>query len=95
MGAFATFFSPQNSKPWICIGDFNEILDNSEKDGGKDGGNQRPASLMNDFRDALFDTGLQDIGVHGDWYTWVRRWSDVRERLDCSVCSLAWMSRLL
>lgn len=39
-----------NTRAWICMSDFNEILFNSEKKGG----NLRRASHMNEFRDWSF-----------------------------------------
>ncbi|KAK3212238.1 hypothetical protein Dsin_016944 [Dipteronia sinensis] len=39
------------SLPWVCVGDFNGIIDNLEKEGGT----QRPSSLVNNFRDAPDD----------------------------------------
>jgi hypothetical protein len=43
--------------PWVCAGDFNEILDNSEKVGGK----QRPNYLMENFRSTLEFCDLYEI----------------------------------
>ena len=47
------------SLPWICLGDFNEILSSDEK---KNGGNMRPMSLMVEFRHTLLHCGLVDMG---------------------------------
>ncbi|KAK3231578.1 hypothetical protein Dsin_003459 [Dipteronia sinensis] len=44
--------------PWVFTDDFNDILDDSEKLGGS----QRPRHLMENFRAALDDCDLQDIG---------------------------------
>lgn len=48
--------------PWLCAGDFNEILFNHEKEGGR----SRPQSCMDQFREALEICELQDLGFYGD-----------------------------
>ncbi|KAK3221989.1 hypothetical protein Dsin_009014 [Dipteronia sinensis] len=70
--------------PWVCAGDFNEILEDSEKVGG----NQRPRFLIENFRTALDDCSLQDIGFTGPSFTWCNKkeGSDmVLERVDRCV----------
>lgn len=49
--------TPTNG-PWLCAGDFNEILYNHEKEGGR----SRPQSCMDHFREALEACELQDLG---------------------------------
>jgi hypothetical protein len=75
--------------PWIVIGDFNEILDDSEKIGGL----QRPRWQIENFRAALDDCGLQDIGFSGPPFTWCNKRdgdSMIQERLDRCVCNFRW-----
>ncbi|GMI86526.1 hypothetical protein HRI_002321900 [Hibiscus trionum] len=75
--------------PWLVIGDFNELLLASEKSGGR----IRSDRQMNDFRTALQDCGLSDIGYRGPWFTWeCGRLSSnlIRERLDRGVASSGW-----
>lgn len=65
----------------MCFGDFNEILDCSKKLGGipKDG------CMLSAFREALDDSGLEDLGFVGPTYTWCnKREGDalIQERLD-------------
>ncbi|XP_074306517.1 uncharacterized protein LOC141641766 [Silene latifolia] len=50
--------------PWICIGDFNEVLYASEMLGG-----ERQQWQMNNFRDAVDECGLRDIPYEGYAYT--------------------------
>ena len=67
--------------PWICIGDFNEILHLWEKVGGS----LRPEWQMNNFRTTINRSKLRDLGYIGADYTWSRRMGTqgwVRERLD-------------
>jgi endonuclease/exonuclease/phosphatase family metal-dependent hydrolase len=73
-----------NNLPWLIVGDFNEILFSTEKEGG----NPRPQGCMDAFRDALMDCGLEDLGFSGDAFTWKR--GRIRERLDRGVANGAW-----
>ncbi|OMO99000.1 reverse transcriptase [Corchorus capsularis] len=79
-------------KTWFCFGDFNEILWQEEKDGGR----LRPERQLVDFRDALQDCELQDVGFHGHIFTWngvTRTGKLVKKRLDRGVASMDWLSR--
>ncbi|XP_051204973.1 uncharacterized protein [Lolium perenne] len=75
----------QNNMPWVVIGDFNEILFSTEKEGG----NSRPDHFMQAFRDALSDCNLHDLGFLGDPFTWHR--GRIRERLDRAVADHDWL----
>lgn len=55
--------------PWLCFGDFNEVLNLNEKSGGRD----RRASMVIDFREAIRDCGLMDLGSTGYPFTWSNR----------------------
>ncbi|GMI97858.1 hypothetical protein HRI_003455100 [Hibiscus trionum] len=77
--------------PWLVIGDFNEILYSSEKQGGL----LRNPRQMDLFRSALEDCALDDIGYLGSWFTWDkgrREQSNMRLRLDRGVANNAWWS---
>lgn len=52
--------------PWMVIGDFNKILFQFEKVGGK----QRSDVLMSNFRQTMEDCGLYDLGYQDDFFTW-------------------------
>lgn len=54
-----------SSLPWVCVGDFNEILLQSEKEGGP----ARPMGQIMAFREALADCSLLDLGYSGNPYT--------------------------
>ena len=54
--------------PWMCIGDFNEILSDSEKLGGA----LRPQTQMSEFRKVLEDCELTEISSVGGKFTWTR-----------------------
>ena len=81
--------SHRSNLPWVCMGDFNEIMYAIEKDGG----GVRPDGQMRIFRVAINRCRLRDIGYVGSNYTWSirlgrRGW--VRERLDRALVSTDW-----
>jgi hypothetical protein len=55
----------QDNLPWLCAGDFNEIIRLDEQVGG----NQRSAAQMERFRDCLANYGLADLGLSGYKFT--------------------------
>ena len=54
------------NKLWMMIGDFNKILFQHEKEGGRPG----EQCHMQAFSDALVDCNLFDMGYEGDMFTW-------------------------
>ena len=54
--------------PWLCAGDFNEILKAEEKLGGR----SRPTRQMEAFREVIDECGFKDLGYVGGKYTWYR-----------------------
>lgn len=75
--------------PWMCIGDFNEILESSETSSIS----IRPRSQMQAFQTTLGDCNLVDLGFYGPKFTWWngRHGADcTRERLDRAVANPAW-----
>ena len=78
-----------NPTPWICVGDFNEVVSLSEKWGG--GG--RSSRQMRDFQLALEDCDLVDLGYRGLKYTWSNcreGYEFTKERLDRGVANSEW-----
>lgn len=78
---------PHLNKPWCCIGDFNEILAQHEKDGRR----IQQTGRMENFRHFIKQSGLMDLDLNGCKYTWVsnpREGFVTREKLD-SVFELA------
>ena len=57
--------SSLSTLPWVCVGDFNEVLDEGEKLGGRD----KPRSQLESFRSTIDDCGLQDLGFFGPKFT--------------------------
>ena len=79
--------------PWVCMGDFNEILLSEEKHGGR----ARPHSQMQAFRDVLDTCGFLDLGFTGPEFTWNgnRHGYVIWERWDRGVANYDWMARFL
>ena len=59
--------SRPNSLPWLIIGDFNEIVCASEKEGGV----VRPIRQMARFKEAIDFCCLREVGFVGPQYTWL------------------------
>ncbi len=73
----------------MCFGNFNIVVDESEKFGGKCGSNFVP----NYLKELLFDLGAIHLGFAGVKYTWWnKRWgkSAIKEWLDHAISSLNW-----
>lgn len=75
--------------PWVCLGDFNEILHRWEKMGSRPADSYRLSS----FQEVLNDCSLLDLPSHCCAFTWSNnRDGDalVKERLDRAVCTADW-----
>nr|AAP53315.2 retrotransposon protein, putative, unclassified [Oryza sativa Japonica Group] len=76
--------------PWLMAGDFNEILFSHEKQCGR----MKAQSAMDEFRHALTDCGLDDLGFEGDAFTWRNHSHSqegyIREWLDRAVANPEW-----
>ncbi|XP_075663176.1 uncharacterized protein LOC142632701 [Castanea sativa] len=75
--------------PWLCLGNFNEILSSDEKKGG----NPKQVTAMLAFQHTLLQCGLVDLGFRGYRFTWrngQHRATFVEERLDRFVATLEW-----
>ena len=81
--------SIQSNLPWCCIGDFNDLLAQSEKKG-------RLRHSIQGFRDTVEYYGLQDLGMVGYPYTWEKSRGSinfVEEQLDRVLASQLWLSK--
>jgi len=83
------------SRPaWLCIGDFNEIVDQSEKVGGA----VRREIQLDRFRITLLDCNLGDLGYYGTRYTWSNKRDAgefIKERFDRTVATTSWSLQFL
>lgn len=77
------------SLPWLCGGNFHEILKTHEKSGGR----LRPYGQMEKFRNVFDECNLLDLGFVGNKFTWSKTYPNggmVWERLDRVVCTVEW-----
>jgi polyhydroxyalkanoate synthesis regulator phasin len=76
---------------WLCIGDFNEISNWSEKVGGV----LRNEAQMASFNSTLEGCRLQDMGFKGPKFTWRNGrepTSFIKERLDRALATEGWLT---
>ncbi|XP_042942824.1 uncharacterized protein LOC122277007 [Carya illinoinensis] len=79
-------FKPQEHDGWCIVRDFNEILVNDEKLGGR----ARPKGQMELFMEVFHEGNLYDLGWQGDKYTWSNLHGHetfTKERLDRVVAN--------
>lgn len=75
-----------SSLPWLCFGDFNEVLNLNEKLGGR----EKRVNMVNEFREAIRDCDLKDLGSIGYPFTWSnRRFGPhiIEEKFDRFLCN--------
>lgn len=80
----------QYDLPWLCVGDFNKILLDSEK---KIGAN-RKSHLIQNFINVINQCNLQDLGFEGYPFTWTNGREgeeNIQERLDRCLASEEWL----
>lgn len=76
--------------PWLLLGDFNQVLHNSEKRGGI----PTLAMRMQAFREVILAYDLIDLGFSGPRFTWTnmrKGLANVQERLDKALCNHGWL----
>ena len=78
--------------PWLCIGDFNAFPQSSEKLSKR----LALASQVEDFRAAMEECHLEDLGFKGYPYTWNNKWpgeANTRIWLDRAVATREWREK--
>ena len=76
--------------PWLCIGDLNYVLDQSEKLGGR----LVASSSHWPFKQFIDHFGLVDSRFVGNPFTWcnnIERAATIKERLYRGLASLSWI----
>ncbi|XP_074303811.1 uncharacterized protein LOC141638297 [Silene latifolia] len=79
----------QSALPWVCIGDFNEIIYSTEMKGGS-----RAQWQMNNFQSAVDDCRLRDVPWEGYTFTYDNGQAGEANRqcrLDRALCSETWL----
>lgn len=75
---------------WLIIGDYNEILFQTKKGGGK----PRSEHLMHEFRKAMEHCHLRDLRHRRFFFTWSNCYTDssfMKERLDRALADAEWI----
>ncbi|CAN1801891.1 hypothetical protein LINPERHAP1_LOCUS23152 [Linum perenne] len=73
------------SEPWLLVGDFNAMIEPSEKSGGARFNHVQ----AKEFRDCIHDCSLFDTGFTGAKFTWFR--GKLKERIDRALCNDYWL----
>ena len=75
--------------PWVCAGDFNEILRGHEKLGGS----PRREAEMDAFRDVVDEIDFVDLSFTGKKFTWKGKRGEamILERLDRAFATPSWL----
>lgn len=84
--------SGNSSLPWVCLGDFNDLLSPDEKFGKT----PHPEWLFRGFQEAVDSSDLYDLGKVGYPFTWFRGKNTslrVKERLDRALATRSWSRR--
>ncbi|XP_074290614.1 uncharacterized protein LOC141617329 [Silene latifolia] len=79
----------QTDLPWVCLGDYNEILFATEMKGGS-----RPQWQMNNFRAAVDDCGLRDVPWEGYNFSFDNGQAGEANRqsmIDRAMCTGEWL----
>lgn len=81
----------QRDSPWLLTGDFNDLLDNSEKVGGP----PRWEGSFLAFRNFVSKNGLWDLQFSGNSLSWrgTRYSHHIKSRLDRAMANLAWFEQ--
>jgi hypothetical protein len=86
------FLRAQLGVPWLCVGDFNEVLEANEHFGI----NGREQWQMDGFQEVVQDCGFMDLGFSGVPYTWDNRQEgsrNVKVRLDRGLGDQSFLDR--
>ena len=86
------FIKASSPLPWVCMGDFNEVLHRSEHDGVQ----ERSHAQIAGFREMVDVCGLYDLGFEGRNWTFEKKvagGSYCRVRLDRALATADWCTR--
>jgi endonuclease/exonuclease/phosphatase family metal-dependent hydrolase len=86
------FIKSSSHLPWVCVGDFNEVIHQSEHDGVQ----VRSYAQIAGFREMADVCGLFDLGYEGRSWTFEKRaagGSYCRVRLDRTLATAEWCTR--
>ncbi|KAK2658385.1 hypothetical protein Ddye_004918 [Dipteronia dyeriana] len=92
-GIFLRCLRDIDDLPWVCGGDFNEILSMNEKLGGS----EKRCTGMFQFRKVVDDCDLFDLGFTGLCLAWNNKRdgkANIQERLDRFLANNLWREKL-
>lgn len=81
--------SRNRTQPWLAVGDFNDIVSNREKVGGR----PKEQRKIDGFNRLLDDLALGDVGFKGNMFTWSNNRGGterIAERLDRALANEEW-----
>lgn len=84
--------SSHNTLPWCLIGDMNNVLSQTDKQGGR----PYPRQLIQGFRYVIEDCSLSDMDLIGYPFTWERgsgTTDRIEVRLDRDLVSIGFMNK--
>lgn len=76
--------APVDNTPWICLGDFNDIACQTEKQGSR-------KVMASGSRGLSQSMGFVDLGFEGSRFTWCNKRlgsANIRERLDRGISNV-------
>ncbi|GAU19905.1 hypothetical protein TSUD_95100 [Trifolium subterraneum] len=91
-GLISDLYHTNHHDNWLLFGDFNLILNTSEKQGGRD----THYNSYRLFNNTLTNCDLLDLGYHGDKFTWTNNQENdnhIKDRLDRFCASPSWISK--
>ena len=86
------FIKASSPLPWVCMGDFNEVLHRSEHDGVQ----ERSHAQIAGFREMVDVCGLYDLGFEGRNWTFEKKVAEGSYslvRLDRALATADWCTR--
>ncbi|KAF7151544.1 hypothetical protein RHSIM_Rhsim02G0152800 [Rhododendron simsii] len=75
--------------PWLCMGDFNQVLTVDDKIGGL----EPSQNMLSSFHDMISSCGLVDLEFKGPRFTWRNNRSEdsfIMERIDMAFANSKW-----
>ena len=90
ISAIGENFDENFDRSWLCIGDFNHVLNQYEKKGGR----PMASSSSCPFKNFIDRYGMIDLGFAGNSFTWSNNrqgQNSIKERLDRSLATIQWI----